>query len=178
MPSTLDNRFPPNRWWSSAAFTVLLLLGLACGPLQTAAQTQQASAFEQDEPTASNQPLSLTEHVVRDVLQPLQRGMEERSLPQVLGVFDSQETPDYARLRDQLRSFFSRYEAVRFRYKVLQVTSEQDRAFAIAEVNIDATPADETQLAAQRSTQMHFEMKLGDKGWRLLGFKPADFFAQ
>ena len=39
-------------------------------------------------------------------------------------------------------------------------------------------PCDETKLAVQRSTQMRFQIKLGAKGWRLIGFKPSDFFTQ
>ena len=77
-----------------------------------------------------------------------------------------------------MRAFFSQYEAVRFRYKVLQVTSEKDHGSAIAEIDMAATPADETKMAVQRSTQMSFQLKLGAKGWKLVGFKPSDFFAQ
>ena len=80
-------------------------------------------APEQEQPNASGpQPLTLTEQVIRDVLEPLQRGIEEHDVAQVLAVFDQQETPDYAQFRDQMRAFFSQNETVRFRYKVLQVT--------------------------------------------------------
>ncbi|HEX8811841.1 MAG TPA: hypothetical protein VF742_07595 [Terracidiphilus sp.] len=146
---------------------------------QILAQAQHSPPPEQEEGNASSeQPLTLTEQVIRDVLEPLQRGIQEHALAQVLAIFDQQQTPDYAQLRDQLRAFFQQYEAVRFRYKVLQVTSEKDRGFAIAEIDIAATPADETQLAVQRTTQMRFQMTLGTKGWKLVGFKPSDFFAQ
>lgn len=171
----------PKRMLSSLKFIPLILL-LGMGLVGTApllAQAQQAPAPEQDEPNASGQErLTLTEEVIRDVLQPLQRGIEEHSLAQVLAVFDPQETPDYSQLRDQLRAFFTQYEPVRFRYKVLQVTSEKDHAIAIAEIDMAATPADETQLTVQRTTQMRFQMKLGTKGWKLVVFKPSDFFAQ
>ena len=159
-----------------------LLLWLGIGLLGTApvvAQAQQTAVSEQDEPNAFGQePLTLTEEVLRDVLQPLQRGIEEHNLTQVLGVFDPQETPDYASLRDQLRAFFTQYDPVRFRYKLLQVTSEKDHAIAIAEIDMTPTPLDQTQLPVQRTTQMRFQMKLGTKGWKLVAFKPSDFFAQ
>ena len=159
-----------------------LLLLFATGLLGTTqllAQAQQAPPPEQDEPNASGQqPLTLTEEVLRDVLQPLQRGIEEHNLSQVLGVFDPQETLDYASLRDQLRAFLNQYEPVRFRYKVLQVTSENDHAIAVTEIDMAATPVDQTQLTVQRTTQMRFQMKLGTKGWKLVAFKPSDFFAQ
>lgn len=157
---------------------LLLLLVAGCGgAAQVLAQAQPAPAPEQDEAKAP-EPLTLTEQVVRDVLEPLQRGIEEHSAAQVLAVFDQQETPDYAQLRDQMRAFFSQNASVRFRYKVLQVTAEKGSGFAIAEIDMAATPADETQLGVQRSTQMRFQIKLGAKGWKLVGFKPADFFTQ
>jgi len=165
------------RRWRCAGLALLGLL-LCAGEPGTVAQTQQEPAPEQEPPASGLQPLTVTEQVIRDVLQPLQRGIEEHNLRQVLDVFDPQETPDYARLRDQFRAFFSQNETVRFRYKVLQVTSDKDHATAIAEVDMVATPMDETRLGVQRSTQMSFQLKLGPKGWKLVGFKPGDFFAQ
>jgi len=169
----------PKRF-GGAAWVALLLAALVCtGAALTSAQDKQATPPEQEPPEASApQPLTLTEQVIHDVLEPLQRGIEEHSSAQVLAVFDEQATPDYARLRDQMRAFFSQYDAVRFRYKVLQVAAEKDRGSAIAEVDMAATPADETKMAVQRTTQMSFQLKLGDKGWRLVGFKPGDFFTQ
>src|SRR5208282_5276761 len=148
-----------------AVCSALLLLVAGCGwTPQLTAQAQQAQTA-QEEPTAPTQePLTLTEQVIRDVLEPLQRGIEEHNVAQVLAVFDQQETPDYARLRDQMRAFFDQNEAVRFRYKVLQVTAEKESGFAIAEIDMAATPLDETKMAVQRSTQMRFQLKLGAKG--------------
>jgi hypothetical protein len=161
-----------------AAWLALLLGAVLCGQTQQIyARPQQDPAQEQEPPASGLQPLTLTEQVIRDVLEPLQRGIEEHNPAQVLAVFDSQETPDHARLRDQIRAFFSQYETVRFRYKVLQVTSEKDRGSAIAEVDMAATPMDETKMGVQRSSQMSFQLKLGAKGWKIVGFKPSDFFA-
>jgi len=156
-----------------------LLFGLLCGGISClVAQTQQKPAPEQQMPASGLQPLSLTEQVVRDVLEPLQRGIEEHNRAQALAVFDSEDTPDYAMLRDQMRAFFSQYETIRFRYKVLQVTSEKDHGFAIAEVDMAATPADQTGMAVHRSTQMNLQLKLSPEGWKVVGLKPADFFTQ
>jgi hypothetical protein len=163
------------RW--SVAWLTLLLAALLCGQAQNTTEGQEP-APEQEPPASSPQPLTITEQVIRDVLEPLQRGIEEHNAGEVLGVFDAQETSDYARLRDQMRAFLSEYETLRFRYKVLQVTSEKDHGSAIAEVDMAAKPMNETRMAVQRSTQMSFQLKLGPKGWKLVGFKPADFFAQ
>ncbi len=169
----------PKRLWLAVPLALLLLALLWGRASQVAAQARQEPPPEQEEPNGSSQePLTLTEQVIRDVLEPLQRGIEEHSLARVLSVFDPQETPDYAQLRDQMRAFLTQYESVRFRYKVLQVTSEKDQAFAIADIDMAATPADDTKFPVQRSTQMRFQMKLEGKGWKLVGFKPADFFTQ
>ena len=179
MQGTPHTDLMPRRFWGVAS-VALLLVAIVCGGVPPiSAQVQQAPAPEQEPPEASSpQPLTVTEQVIQDVLEPLQRGIEEHSPAQVLAVFDQQKTPDYARLRDQMRAFFSQNDAVRFRYKVLQVTSEKDHGSAIAEVDMAATPADETKMAVQRSTQMSFQLKLGDKRWKLVGFKPSDFFTQ
>ena len=166
---------PAKRCWNLAGLA-LLAVALCAGPPNAAAQAQQEPAPEQEPPASGPQPLTVTEQVIRDVLEPLQSGIEEHKLAQVLAVFDPEETPDYARLRDQMRAFFNQHETVRFRYKVLQVTSEKDHGSAIAEVDMAATPMDETKMAVQRSTQMSFQLKLGAKGWKLVGFKPSDFF--
>jgi hypothetical protein len=164
------------RPWSAAGFVLLMVV--LCGGTYLAAQVEQNPPSEQEPPSSAPQPLTLTEQVIQDVLEPLQRGIEEHNPAQVLAVFDPQETPDYARFRDQMRAFFSQYETVRFRYKVLQVTSEKNHGSAIAEVDMAATPMDQTKMAVQRSTQMSFQLKLGAKGWKLVGFKPSDFFTQ
>ncbi len=176
MQGTQGNGLMPKRLVTVALF--LLLVAGTGGTAQVLAQAQQPSPGQDPSEAPSIQPLTLTEQVVQDVLEPLQRGIEEHSAAKVLAVFDQQETPDYAQLRDQMRAFFSQHESIRFRYKVLQVEAEKDHGFAIAEIDMAATPLDEIQLTVRRSTQMRFQIKLGVKGWKLVGFKPADFFTQ
>jgi hypothetical protein len=104
--------------------------------------------------------------------------MEGHNSYQVLALFDQQQTPDYAQVRDQLHAFFAQYDAIRFRYQLLQVTSDQNGGSAVAEIEMEATPADPSQITLRRETQMRFRLTLGSKGWRLVGFAPANFFAQ
>jgi hypothetical protein len=161
------------------AWSVLLVVAGWGWIPQIVAQALQDPQAAQEQPAAPGpEPLTLTEQVIRDVLEPLQRGIEEHNVAKVLAVFDEHGTPDYAQLRDQMRAFFSQNEAIRLRYKVLQVTSDKGQGFAIAEIDMAATPADETKLVVQRSTQMRFQIRLGAKGWKITGFKPSDFFTQ
>ncbi len=140
---------------------------------------QQSPATEPDRQDADNQSApDLTEQVVRDVLQPLQAGMQGRSLRQVLATFDQQNMVGYAELRDQITGFFRHYEDVRFRYQVLQVSADKDRGSAVAEIDMEAQALGGGQVPVQRSTQMRFQIKLEPKGWKITGFQPNDFFAQ
>ncbi len=151
----------------------------ARGTTQLLAQNQppKAAAPDKSQDSGDNE-LDLNDQVIRDVFGPLQRAMEAHNLYQVLAVFDQQGTPDYAQVRDQLRAFFYQHDAIRFQYQLLQVTSDKDQGSAVADIQMDATPADPSQVTLRRETQMRFRMKLGPKGWRLVGFSPGDFFAQ
>lgn len=143
------------------------------------AQNQQPPpAVPEPEPPSGEEKPDLNDQIIRDVLGPLQRGMESHNLVQVLAIFDQQQTTDYAQIRDQLRAFFDQYDAIHFRYQLLQATSDKNHGSAVAEIEMDATPADPSQVTLRRDTQMRFRMDLGRKGWRLVGFSPADFFAQ
>ncbi len=146
---------------------------------QLLAQNHPPQAAAQDKSQGSEEEgLDLSDQVIRDVFGPFQRGMQGHNLYQVLAAFDQQVTPDYAGVRDQLRAFFYQYDAIRFQYQLLQVTSDKDQGSAVADIQMDATPADPAQVTLRRETQMRFRLKLGSKGWRLVGFAPADFFAQ
>ena len=160
--------------WLTLLPVVLLTTVLQCGLL---AQSQQPPAPEPAQPPAEEK-LDLSDQVIRDVFGPLQRGMEGHNPYQVLALFDQQQMPDYAQVRDQLRAFFAQYDAIRFRYRLLQVTSDKNGGSAVAEIEMEATPADESQGILRRDTQMRFRLTLGSKGWRLVGFAPADFFAR
>ncbi len=119
----------------------------------------------------------MTEHLIRDVFQPLQNGMQTQNIQMVLSIFDKKELTGWADLEAQLRAFFHQYDSVNFRYQILQVTAEKDRGSATAEIEMDALPYNFGQIPSRRSVQMRFQMKLGAKGWKVSGFSPADFFS-
>ena len=104
--------------------------------------------------------------------------MVGHNLYQVLALFDEQQMSDYAQVRDQLYAFFAQYDAIRFRYQLLQVTSDKNGGSAVAEIEMEATPADPSQITVRREAQMRFRLVHGPKAWKVVGFSPADFFAQ
>ncbi len=144
---------------------------------QVLAQNRGSGTSTPDQPPGEEK-LDLNDQVIKDVFEPLQRGINGHNLYQVLAVFDQDGTPDYAEVRDQLRAFFDGYDAIRFRYQLLQVTSDKNHAFAVAEIVMEATPADPSQVTLRRETQMRFRMNLGPKSWKLVGFSPANFLTQ
>ena len=148
---------------------------------ETAPSEAAASSQNQgDRPSASPAASDLSDEIVRDVLTNLQRGMEEHNLDRVLDAFDASNMPNFAQFRDQMASFFRLHDSVKFRYQLLQVTEnkEKDVGFAIANIEMDADPSDILPTEQRRSTQMRFQLKRGPKGWRIVSFRPADFFNQ
>jgi hypothetical protein len=162
----------------SVKVTLLALL-LAAVP-GFAQQPNAAAPDDAAQPLAQDtQPqLDLQEGIARDVLEPLQAGMESRNLKQVISVFDPQSVSDFPQLRDRMKALLDAYAAVRFRYKILQASSEGAHASMTCEVDLDATPLDGGQVPTRRTTQMRLQLTQTPKGWRISAFSPGDFFTQ
>jgi len=146
------------------------------------AQTQQTPAPDEAAQPASKaggqQPLELSEAVARDVLEPLQAGVQTRNFKQALAVFDAESFPDFAQFRDRLRAFLDSYPVLQFRYKILQANAQETGwASVICEADLDATPADDGQVPVRRSIQLRLQLKQTPEGWRISGLSPSDFFA-
>jgi len=167
--------------------TVVLALAtiLQAGPLLTASarQQQQPPAKAAPAPEAAQQSaptddaLSLSDQVIQDVLEPLRTGMETQNIKQVMSIFDKAQMPNYGDLQQQVSAFLRQYQEVRFRYQILQATAQNDHASATAELDMDAMPYQASMIQARRSVQMRFQLKQEQKGWRVVGFSPSDFFS-
>ena len=156
---------------------VALLLGwtsLATGRLVGQEGTQAASSVA---PT-TGQTVDLSDEVVHDVLAPFQTAIETRNLDNLLSTFDREHTVNYGQIREQFVTFFQLHDNIRFRYQLQQATAEKDIAYAIADVELDAQPADILPTEQRRTAQMRFQMLRTPKGWRLTAVKPMDFFTQ
>lgn len=177
------------KWLSyNPLFLLLLVVGLGNPAIgqDSASKNQaqdspppaQSATTAPDDDGSSAQVLDLSDQVIRDILSPLQRGLEAHSTGQVLGIFDQQGMTNYSAVRDELVAFFRQYDAIQFRYQILQAVADKGQGFATADVDMDASPPDETQVPLRRTLQMRFQIKLGSKGWRVIGFKPSDVFSQ
>jgi hypothetical protein len=185
--SALCSATPLTRFYSAKVYLVFLLwiaFVLTNLPARAAIpQTQEKPTEDQAQPAdqpapAETQPIDLSDEVVRDVLDHLQRGIETHDIDHVLGIFDRQNMKDFAQFQDQMVAFFRRYDTIRFRYQLLQVTSDKDGSYAIADIDMDADPSDILPTPQRRSAQMRFQLKRSPKGWKVVALKPADFFNQ
>lgn len=169
---------------------LFILLGPVCNILHASPQSANAphqappAKGSATTPAAQDAPAddtdSLSDAIIQDVLDPVRTGMETQNIRQVLSAFDKKDMSGYSDFEQQLHAFFRQFDQVRFRYQILQAavedTADQDRATATAEIDMDAMPFSVTQMAVRRSVQMHFRLKRGSKGWKVLSFTPADFF--
>ena len=152
---------------------VALLLPIA-GAGQQSSDRQNPDVVQD---SAAPQPLDLSDEVVRDVFMPLQSSLNTSNRDHLLAVFDRDDMPDYAQLRDQFTALLAHYDSIMFRYRLLQVTEQQGHATAVIEADMEATPSSTATTPVRRSQQMRFTLKRTAKGWRILGFQPLDFFA-
>lgn len=128
--------------------------------------------------SATSQPTDLSDEVVREVLSNFQRGIETHNLDLFLEVFDASHIKDWAEFHDRMVAFFRLHDSVKFRYQLLQVTADNGKAFAIADLDMDADPSDTLPTPQRRSTQMRFQLRRTPNGWKVVGLKPTDFFNQ
>jgi hypothetical protein len=145
----------------SLIFIALLLTSLAC------AEAQQAPA-----PT----PLTVSDQVVQQVLEPLKNGLQTQDIHLLMSLFDKQEQNGFSDLQGRLQAFYQVFDQVDFRYQLLQVTADKGRGSATVDMQMDALPYDVTHIPERRSVQMRLQLKLGPKGWKIAGFTPSDFF--
>src|ERR1017187_5397909 len=173
-PTLLDLRFRYSAKVLIAAVAWFCLVSLCVYPLPAVGQSTQEkppqAAPDTDSAEQSGLPATqafdLSDEVVRDVLTNLQRGIETHDIDRVLEIFDQQNMKDYAQFHDQMVAFFHRYDSVKFRYQLLQVTSDKDGRFAIADIDMDAAPSDNLPPPQLPSTQMPFQIKRAPNGWK------------
>lgn len=162
-----------------------LLAAFFCNGLAAVAQNAAPSQSAEPPPAAKagapsssvpTEKLSLSDQVIQDILEPIRSGLEGQNVQQVMSAFERQG-PDYGNTRDQLGALFQMYNQIRFRYQILQVTSDKGHGSATAEFQMDALPYDVTQVAVRRSVQMRLQIQHGANGWKIVGLTPPDFFS-
>ena len=165
---------------SLLAFACILVLqtaGVLAQDRQPPSESTTQSQSAEPSPSPPNSSFDLSDEVVRDVLSAFQRGFETQNLEKLLEVFAPQDMPDFPQFRDQMVAFFRLHQSVKLRYQLLQVAADKDLGFATADIEMDEDPLDTLPTPKRRSTQMRFQLKREPKGWKIIGLRPADFFA-
>lgn len=166
-----------------ARFALTLTLAAACLsrlPAFTQDSQQPTDATTQgqqsEQPIDAQSSTDLSDEVIKDVLSDFQRGFETHNLDKVLSVFDAAAMPGFAQFRDQMVAYFRLHESFNLRYQLLQVTADNGRGTATADIEMDDDPLDTLPTPKRRSTQMRFLIKRTPKGWRIIGLRPMEFF--
>ncbi len=167
----------PKSLSAKALLATLLLAALLLVPAALMGQDAATSQVADPQDPTAAQPLDLSDELVRDVFMPLRASLTDRNRDHLLALLDRDAMPDYAQVRDQLTAFVRHYDSIAFRYQLLQATADGDHASALIEANIEIMPPMAAVTPERRNQQMRFQLKRGPKGWRIVSFKPADFFA-
>ncbi len=121
-----------------------------------------------------------SDRVVENVLRDLKDGMEGHIDRLVLSVFDDNQMDGYLQFQDQIEQFFNKYDAFRIHYRIIQNNVEGGKGIAIVEMQMEAVPRSGNGLGGgtqlRRDQQIRFELERGNKGWRIVDFRPRDFF--
>jgi hypothetical protein len=169
----------PAKFSFLATVLAATLAALPCCGLLTLPAAAQDTPADPRLLRPADRPVELSDEIVHDVLLPFQIAIETHNLDHLLATFDPAATPDFPQIRDQFRAFFRLTDTVKFRYQILQAAAgDHDTSYAIADIDMDALPADALPTEQRRSTQMRFQMTRTPKGWRLTALKPMDFFTQ
>lgn len=114
--------------------------------------------------------------VVNSVLHDMRDGLEGRSQRLFLGAFDPDKMDGYLSFEDQIQSFFDRHESFRMHYRISQTAVEGGRGVALVDVDMEQIPRGGV-APQRRRTQMRFELERGRKGWKVVDFRPREFFS-
>jgi len=104
-------------------------------------------------------------------------GFQGHSSRTMLRAFDLQNMAGGQAFKDQINSLFNRYESFRLHFNILEASMQGDRGAVTADVELEATPADNLNPPVYRHMQLKFIAASGAKGWKLIDVQPRSFFS-
>ena len=121
-----------------------------------------------------------SDRVIENVMRDLKDGMEGHMQRLVLSVFDDNQMDGYLQFEDQIEQFFNKYDAFRIHYRIIQNSVEGGKGIAVVEMQMEAIPRSGSGIGSgtqlRRDQQIRFELERGKKGWKIVDFRPRDFF--
>lgn len=106
------------------------------------------------------------------VMDALRQALESGSRGRFLKLFDARRMPGYAAFRDQVAEFFERYVSFQVQYHLTQITMDRDLGGLMADVVIDALPADRVTPNVRRNAQLRLVLAWDGKWWRIADWSP------
>ena len=117
-----------------------------------------------------------SDRVTNNILRDMKDGLEGHVQRMLMSVFDDNQLDGYLQLEDQIEQFFNKYDALRIHYRIIQNTVEGPKGIALVEMQMEAAPREGRGQALRRDEQIRFELERGKKGWKIVDFRPRDFF--
>jgi hypothetical protein len=152
---------------------VAIVLGCALLGVGESGFTQDAKGDGNTQ--AQGRPAFAAADAVR-VLDGLRQALESGSRSRFLKAFDGRRMPGYAAFRDQVAEFLERYDSVRLHYRVTQTAMDGEFGAVVAEVGIDAVPADGTWPGVRRDASVRLVLDWDGKSWKITDLAPRSLF--
>jgi hypothetical protein len=114
--------------------------------------------------------------VANNVLADLKDGLEGKMQRRFLSAFDGDKMDGFLRFEDQIQAFFERHDGFRAHYRIAQSTVEGPRGVILVDFELEAVPSG-GGMPARKSSQIRFELERGRKGWKIVDFRPREFFS-
>jgi hypothetical protein len=118
-----------------------------------------------------------SEAAVNSVLNDLRDGLEGHNQRRLLSAFDADKMDGYLEFEDQIQAFFNKYESFRVHFRILQTSTEGEKGIALVDAQLEAIPRSPTSVPIRRSEQLRLELERGRKGWKIVDFRPRNFFS-
>ncbi len=118
-----------------------------------------------------------SDSVANNVLTDLRDGLEGHSQRLMLSAFDADKMNGYLTFKDQIQTYFDRYESFRVYYRIAQSTVEGTRGIVLVDFELEQSPRNATTPPSRKSAQLRFELERGNKGWKIVDFRPRGFFS-
>ena len=151
--------------WILALFLVATLPGDGATAAQRDDKGPQKAEVQKSAP-------SFSEADAARLLTEVQEALEGDSQRGFLKLFDGRRMPNYAAFQDQVAEFFEKYEAFRFRYHVTQASSEHAVGIALADVEVELTPAGANVPNVRKAAQLRLVTAWDGKAWKILDWSP------
>jgi hypothetical protein len=106
------------------------------------------------------------------VMDAVRQALESGNRSRFLKLFDARRMPGYAAFRDQVAEFFDRYVGFQVQYHLTQITMDRDLGGLMADVVIDALPADKVTPNVRRNAQLRLVLAWDGRWWKIVDWSP------